>query len=256
MRYQSQGTQTYYDLESCDINAFTQVVSQELCLDQLSFANQVIDNIPIYDASAIHPMLSNPDDRRRVMTEWANVLADTAGVIIVKKAQPNTEAIDAASKAYRDIIAKEKQAGGLSGDHFAEAGNNDRIWNALEKLAISSPETFLPYFASPVISAVCEAWLGPCYQMTAQVNLVRPGGKAQQAHRDYHLGFQTAEVSAQYPVRVHSLSPLMTLQGGLAHCDMPVESGPTKLLPFSQAYGPGYVAWRRDDFRAFFEDQT
>ncbi|MEM8823082.1 MAG: phytanoyl-CoA dioxygenase family protein, partial [Pseudomonadota bacterium] len=78
--------------------------------------------------------------------------------------------------------------------------------------------------------------------------------QAQQAHRDYHLGFQTAEISGAYPAHVHDLSPLMTLQGGIAHCHMPIESGPTKLLPFSQLYRPGYAAWRRDDFRAFFED--
>ena len=89
--------------------------------------------------------------------------------------------------------------------------------------------------------------------MTAQVNLVYPGGKAQQAHRDYHLGFQTADVAAQFPAHVHELSPLMTLQGGLAHCDMPLDSGPTKFLPFSQLYKPGYAAWRRPDFRAHFE---
>jgi ectoine hydroxylase-related dioxygenase (phytanoyl-CoA dioxygenase family) len=89
--------------------------------------------------------------------------------------------------------------------------------------------------------------------MTAQVNLVHPGGDAQQAHRDYHLGFQTAEISCSYPSHVHELSPVLTLQGAIAHCDMPVESGPTKLLPFSQTYLPGYVAWRREDFREVFE---
>jgi ectoine hydroxylase-related dioxygenase (phytanoyl-CoA dioxygenase family) len=91
--------------------------------------------------------------------------------------------------------------------------------------------------------------------MTAQVNLVHPGGAAQQAHRDYHLGFQTAEISAAYPAHVHDLSPVLTLQGAVAHCDMPIESGPTKLLPFSQAYRSGYAAWRRTDFRALFEER-
>jgi ectoine hydroxylase-related dioxygenase (phytanoyl-CoA dioxygenase family) len=90
--------------------------------------------------------------------------------------------------------------------------------------------------------------------MTAQVNLVHPGGQPQQAHRDYHLGFQTAEISATYPAHVHDLSPLMTLQGGIAHVDISIESGPTKLLPFSQSYRPGYAAWRRDDFRTHFEE--
>lgn len=36
---------------------------------------------------------------------------------------------------------------------------------------------------------------------------------------------------------------------------MPIESGPTKLLPFSQSYRAGYVAWRRPDFRALFEQE-
>ena len=36
---------------------------------------------------------------------------------------------------------------------------------------------------------------------------------------------------------------------------MPVESGPTKLLPFSQTYLPGYAAWRREDFREVFENK-
>jgi len=36
---------------------------------------------------------------------------------------------------------------------------------------------------------------------------------------------------------------------------MPIESGPTKLLPFSQLYRAGYAAWRRDDFRALFEER-
>jgi ectoine hydroxylase-related dioxygenase (phytanoyl-CoA dioxygenase family) len=88
--------------------------------------------------------------------------------------------------------------------------------------------------------------------MTAQINLVRPGGQAQQAHRDYHLGFQTAEVAARFPAHIHALSATMTLQGAVAHCDMPIESGPTQLLPFSQLFPEGYMAYRRADFRDFF----
>lgn len=49
------------------------------------------------------------------------------------------------------------------------------------------------------------------------------------------------------------MSPFLTLQGAIAHTDMPVESGPTKLLPFSQRYAEGYLAWRRQDFRDYFE---
>ena len=34
---------------------------------------------------------------------------------------------------------------------------------------------------------------------------------------------------------------------------MSLESGPTKLLPHSQKYGPGFLAWRRQEFVDYFE---
>ena len=84
--------------------------------------------------------------------------------------------------------------------------------------------------------------------------MVRPGGKAQEPHRDYHLGFLTDEVIAHYPTHVHALSPVLTLQGAVAHTDMPLESGPTLYLPYSHQYLPGYLAWRREDFKAYFAE--
>ena len=46
----------------------------------------------------------------------------------------------------------------------------------------------------------------------------------------------------------------MTLQGAVAHCDMPVETGPTMYLPHSQKYAPGYVAFHQADFTAYFDE--
>jgi ectoine hydroxylase-related dioxygenase (phytanoyl-CoA dioxygenase family) len=84
------------------------------------------------------------------------------------------------------------------------------------------------------------------------VNVVNPGGQAQVSHRDYHLGFMSFDEAAAFPAQVHRLSPALTLQGAVAHCDMPVETGPTMYLPHSQKFGPGYLAWWREDFRAYF----
>jgi ectoine hydroxylase-related dioxygenase (phytanoyl-CoA dioxygenase family) len=57
---------------------------------------------------------------------------------------------------------------------------------------------------------------------------------------------------ASYPAHVHRTSPLLTLQGAVAHCDMPVESGPTMLLPHSQRFDGGYLAFNRPEFIEFF----
>jgi ectoine hydroxylase-related dioxygenase (phytanoyl-CoA dioxygenase family) len=130
------------------------------------------------------------------------------------------------------MIADERAAGGVAGDHFAAPGANSRVWNALEKLAVRDPEALVEYYGNDILALVSTAWLGPAYQVTSQVNVVRPGGTAQNPHRDYHLGFLENDVIARYPAHVHRLSPVLTLQGAVAHSDMPVESGPTLYLPY------------------------
>jgi len=209
-------------------------------------------NVPIFECPALRKNLDDIARKRAVMGELNSVLLNGPGIFVLKHAFPNTAPIDQATGVFNQIIEEERgQAGG--GDHFAKAGANDRIWNTLEKLCLKAPAVFARYYANDMIALSAEAWLGPGYQMTSQVNVVHPNGEAQQAHRDYHLGFQDREQAGRYPAHVHRLSPLLTLQGAIAHCDMPVESGPTKLLPFSQIYPAGYLAWRRDDFRQFFE---
>jgi len=245
----------YFDAQSCRLEDFKALLDQKLSSSDLNYTDTIEQNIPIYDVSNLRDMLGETSARRQIMAEWASVLKDHSGVLVLKGAYDDTAPLDAATEVFLSIIEREKTESGGGADHFAKAGANDRIWNSLQKLCLEAPDVFARCFGNAAIDAVCEAWLGPNYQMTAQVNLVRPGGEAQQAHRDYHLGFQTADISASYPAHVHDLSPVMTLQGGIAHADMPVESGPTKLLPFSQLYRAGYAAWRLDEFRACFEER-
>lgn len=246
-------THAYYSSDACDLESFTRLINQNTRADDVPLAKTIINNIPIYDMKALHPMLADASKRQTLMAEWARVMNQGAGAIALQNAYSDTTALDRATEIYMQIIADEKASGLSSADHFA-AGTNDRVWNSLQKLCLKDPAVFASVFSCPAIDAAAEAWLGPNYQMTAQVNLVRPGGAAQQAHRDYHLGFQTEDQAAAYPAHVHHLSPFMTLQGAIAHVDMPIESGPTKLLPFSQSYGPGYMAYRLPEFRAHFEE--
>ena len=250
--YPSQSA-AYFTTDDCDLAEFTTLTQRATAATDAPQAAEIAENVPIYDVPSLSTVLTNDSQRRDLMAEWAHILRYGAGALVLRTAYTDTSAIDAASAIYNDIIATENAASGKKADHFAKAGANDRIWNSLQKLCLADPQVFARYFGNPAIEAVCEAWLGPNYQMTAQVNLVRPGGGAQQAHRDYHLGFQSEDLCARYPAHVHDLSPVLTLQGAIAHCDMPVVSGPTKLLPFSQTYRAGYAAYRREDFRAYFE---
>jgi ectoine hydroxylase-related dioxygenase (phytanoyl-CoA dioxygenase family) len=196
--------------------------------------------------------VTSDEGRQAVEAELARALAEGPGVVAFKGAFGDTAVVDRATEAFDWIIDVEKAAGGGHNDHFAKAGANSRVWNALEKLAVRDPATFVDYYGNDITALISSAWLGPGYQMTSQVNVVRPGGKAQDPHRDYHLGFLSNEVAASYPAQVHLLSPALTLQGAVAHSDMPIESGPTLYLPYSHQYAPGYLAWRLPEFREFF----
>ncbi|ACC72057.1 phytanoyl-CoA dioxygenase family protein [Paraburkholderia phymatum] len=247
------GAHAWFREADCSVDDFATLIetSREMSV-RPHFAAGLTHAIPVYDCDALRSIVSDRVRRPELLTEWASVLLDGAGVFVLQRAYEDTAAVDDATAIFESIIRHERKAGGRA-DHFAKAGANDRIWNAQEKLCLAAPDVFVRYFANPVLMAAAEAWLGPGYQMTSQVNVVRPGGEAQQAHRDFHLGFVTVDEAQRVPPHVHAMSALLTLQGAVAHTDMPVESGPTKLLPFSQRYPQGYVAWRREDFRAYFE---
>lgn len=241
----------YFDSDSCSVEDCVSAIELGRKNSNIQLADDIVGEIPIYQASKVRDKIKS-GGRLEIFSEWAAQLDGGSGVVVIKSAYVDLSIVDKASGAFQKIIESERGKDGS--DHFAKKGANDRVWNALEKLCYKSPELFAQYYANDMIAGISEAWLGPNYQMTSQINVVRPGGEAQQPHRDYHLGFQGIEAAGEYPAHVHRLSPYLTLQGAVAHCDMPIESGPTKLLPFSQRYDAGYMAYRRDDIRDYFEE--
>lgn len=131
---------------------------------------------------------------------------------------------------------------------------SDRIWNSFSKHCLEDPVSFAQYYSNPWLAMACEAWLGPAYRITSQTNIVKPGGAAQVPHRDYHLGFQTAEACSRFPRAIQVASQLLTLQGAVAHTDMPLESGPTRFLPYSQLLEEGYMAYRDEEIIEYFQE--
>jgi ectoine hydroxylase-related dioxygenase (phytanoyl-CoA dioxygenase family) len=237
----------------CRLEEFRRLVERHARLAEYPLASAVHHNVLSYEGDDIRRMAAEPESCKALMAEWARALMEGPGILIFKNAFPDAAVIDAATDRFFAMIEEQRAGAGNAGDHFAKPGANDRIWNALEKLCLRDPQMFARYYANAAIALVSEAWLGPGYQITSQINVVNPGGAAQQPHRDYHMGFQTADVLARFPAHAHRLSPVLTLQGAVAHCDMPVESGPTLYLPYSQTYELGYLAWRRPEFIEYFD---
>lgn len=233
-------------------DTFKALVGQETRIADWPAASAVEKKVPIYSGETVRAMADDPEAALELMAEWNEVFESGPGVIVIKGGMPDLGVVDAASDIFARIIESERDAGTGGGDHFAKPGANDRVWNAAEKHCRADPENFAAYYASDGIALAARSWLGRGYQLTAQVNRVNPGGAAQTAHRDYHLGFMNAEQLATYPVQAHRMSPALTLQGAVAHCDMPLESGPTMLLPYSQCFLEGYVAFNRPEYQEYF----
>jgi ectoine hydroxylase-related dioxygenase (phytanoyl-CoA dioxygenase family) len=238
---------------SCDLDVFRRIVERSVNQADYPFASDVISNVLVYDGLEARSAAASRETRKEIMAEWVDALTDGPGIIAVRGAFADMTAIDAANDHFWKIIDEERKSNGGGGDHFAKPGANDRIWNALEKLCLRDTAAFAVYYGNAVIALVSEAWLGPAYQITSQLNVVNPGGAAQVPHRDYHLGFQSPQAIERFPAHVHRLSPVLTLQGAVAHCDMPLETGPTLYLPFSQSYLQGYMAIARPEFRDYFD---
>jgi ectoine hydroxylase-related dioxygenase (phytanoyl-CoA dioxygenase family) len=238
---------SWIDDSDCGIEDFRAEVLRHTDLGDYPHALDVRDNVLIYSAGAAF-------DRRALQAELIRALSDGPGVVVFDGAFC-PYVVDRASDAFSAIIAAQHSDESAAGDHFGKPGANDRIWNAAQKLALHAPDVFAEYYANDTLAVVCEAWLGPRYQVTSQVNVVNPGGNQQVPHRDYHLGFVAPEDLAAYPAHLHRVSPVLTLQGAVAHCDMPIDSGPTMLLPYSQRFLGGYIAFNRPEFAQFFAEQ-
>ena len=239
---------------SCSLEDFRACVEIETTQRRYPLADEITRNVPIYDAQRLFEKVTGEQAMMDVMAEWNDIFLDGPGVIVCRKAFADATLVDQVSIVLKQIIADERKASGSKGDHFGQAGANARVWNSHEKLCMLAPELYARYSANEIFSLASRSWLGPLYQITTQVNLVYPGGAAQVPHRDYHMGFQQEDQLKQYPAHTHWLSAALTLQGAVAHCDMPIESGPTKILPYSQRYLPGYFATARAEFRSYFED--
>src|SRR3954462_4679997 len=242
----------WYDPERCTVEDLARAVDRHTVLADYPYAEAVEQDVLVYGERA-RKEAATEQGRLAVQAELARALLEGPGIVLFAGAFSDLTVLDRATEAFTAIIAAQAAAGATAGDHFATPGANDRVWGALDKLALRDPELFADYCGNDVLALVAQAWLGPGYQVTSQVNVVNPGGAAQVGHRDYHLGFLPPARIDQFPPHVHVLSPVLTLQGAVAHVDMPVETGPTMYLPHSQKYGPGYMAIGLPEFQEYFD---
>ncbi len=242
----------FFNVDEINLSKFASVCSQTVSSADYNFASDIEQRVVIYEGEHIQTLIST-QQAFDLKSELHHCIKEGPGVVVVRQAFQDIKVIDRATELFQEIIDEEKTSDQHRGDHFAKVGENERIWNALQKFCERDTEAFIDYYNNPVLCFVNEAWLGPFFQMTSQVNIVKPGGQAQKPHRDYHLGFQKNSLVSEYPLSAQILSQFLTLQGTVAHTDMDISSGSTMMLPFSHQYLLGYMAWRDSKFIEYFQ---
>ena len=156
------GTASGYLHESdCRLDDFIEIVEQTTDIDDYPFAESIVQNVVGYDCDRLRAECVDPGTRRAVQAELNKAFLEGPGIVVFKRAYPDPTIVDRVTASFKAMIAEQHRLGMKSGDHYAKPGDNDRVWNALEKLAVTAPDEFVDYYANDIIHMASAAWLGP-----------------------------------------------------------------------------------------------
>jgi hypothetical protein len=144
--------------EQCDLADFRAIVEQPPSTFELT--TQVDHGVPIYDCAVLRAEIGRTGTARRVRDELTGVLLDGPGIFVLAGAF-DPAVVDRASTEFQAMIDQQHAEERAVGDHYAKPGANDRVWNAIEKLAVAAPDVFVDYYANDMVALAAEAWLGP-----------------------------------------------------------------------------------------------
>src|SRR3954451_25298653 len=141
----ARSTPGWFTADDCRLADFRAVVETTTDLADYPHADEVRENVLVYGAR-LRASVATPEGRRDVQAELARALADGPGIVVFAGAFPDTAVVDRATTVFEAMIAEQKAAGVVGGDHFATPGANDRVWGALDKFAVRDPEAFAAYY--------------------------------------------------------------------------------------------------------------
>ena len=117
--------------------------------------------------------------------------------------------VDRATAVFSRLIAEQKAAGVVGGDHFAKPGANDRVWGALDKFALRDPAAFAAYYDNDTLALICRPGWAPATRSPPRSTWSTRAARRRSPHRDYHLGFMSQEQAQRYPAHVHGYPPAL-----------------------------------------------
>src|SRR6476469_1764921 len=115
----------YLREEDCSLADFIRIVEQTTDLGEYPFADSIVQNVVTYDCDRLRAECADPGTRRAVQAELNKAFLEGPGIVVFKRAFPDTSIIDAATVAFNAMIDEQHRLGMKSGDHYAKPGDND-----------------------------------------------------------------------------------------------------------------------------------
>lgn len=113
-------------------------------------SNEIAHNAVVYSGDRLrHLIASGNQSRDDIMAEIHRCLATGPGVLVIREFVKDLDLIQRTNGVLNKIIESERD--GAKGDHFATAGNNDRIWNSFQKHAVADPRSFVEYYSNVLL---------------------------------------------------------------------------------------------------------
>ncbi|MCJ1455486.1 hypothetical protein MMC28_005841 [Mycoblastus sanguinarius] len=172
-------TQVPYRLYSINrkpsIPTLHDVCSRAISAGDYPLCKSVSSNILIY--STAHQDLTSPPVVSSLQDEWHHILLSGPAVFILEEMYTcrGKNIIALINKVFDPIVKSEKLSS--KSNHLASSGHNARNWSLLGKHCEADPTSFSEYDSNPWLALVCDAWLGPAYRITAQISVVKAGGR-------------------------------------------------------------------------------
>ena len=143
--------------EDCRLYDLLAVLEQTTGPRTTRTPSRVEQGVLVYDSAAVRASWPTAEGRREVQAELARALSTALGSSCSPGAFDDQSVLDRATAAFNRLIADQRSRGTAAGDHFAKPGANDRVWNALEKLALSPT----PRPSSPTTPTTSWRWPRP-----------------------------------------------------------------------------------------------
>ena len=154
---------------------FRAVVEQTTDLAAYPHADRVEQNVLVYDADRLRTRRCiRGGPRRRSPPSWCGRSPTARGSSCSRARSPTTRC----RPGDRGLRRDHRRGGGRrrrSRRPLRRAGREQPGLERAREARGTDPEAFVAYYANDVIALASSAWLGPAYQVTSQVNVVRPG---------------------------------------------------------------------------------